>query len=124
MYSIILEWKSFPVSMKDIAVWAKMECGEHSSGMSANTKLEFHFTQEPSQLVKDKVQAMWDQLGEEVEATKLAHWAQQDRAVKYARDNIPYADFATLLPAERKMWMGAELSDPDKEAIAAKYPNV
>lgn len=123
-YNHTLEWKSFNVQLDDVEAWARMECGPDYCGMSANSKLELHFTEVPSQLILDKIQAMWDRVTEEEETAKIAHRAQVARAIAYAKENLPYADFASLLPAEKKLWMNSPLSPSDKEAIAAKYPNV
>lgn len=124
MYNINLEWKSFKVFLPDVSAWARMECGEHFCGISANSKLELHFTDKPSDLVEQKVISMWDQMSEALEASKLDSEAHKIKAQKYALDNLPYADFNSLIPAEKKLWMSQPLTESDRNALVAKYPNL
>lgn len=123
MYTKKLEWKSFKVYLPEIHAWAKMECGPEYAGMSANSVLELHFVEEPTQEILDKIEQKWDSLAEEAEAAKFDFDAKAERAIQAAKEAILIADFSQMTPAERKIWMNQPLSDDDKSALVAKYPN-
>jgi hypothetical protein len=53
------------VCLESMEVWLKANAGEHYCGNSADSQLTLWFMEEPSQEVKDAIQAKWDALDEE-----------------------------------------------------------
>jgi hypothetical protein len=79
-YTMDLEWKKeilsgegteespyvygdeFSVCMETMEAWFKANAGADYCGNSADSKLHLHFLEEPSQAIKDAIQAKWDSL--------------------------------------------------------------
>jgi hypothetical protein len=100
----------------------KANAGESYCGMSANSKVELHFTDEPSEEIKASVLAKWESLTEIEETAKVDHYNKLVAAEADAKAGIPLADILTLTTAEKKIFMGLPLTDEDRENILIKYP--
>lgn len=61
-YTKELEWKEHNVDLEALEVWAKVNCGEHYCGNSADSLLKLHFLEEPNQDVLDAINAIWEEL--------------------------------------------------------------
>lgn len=61
MYPIKLEWKEFNVDLKAIETWAKAQSND-CTGSSADYAFTLYFNNEPSDEIKDAIQAKWDGL--------------------------------------------------------------
>jgi hypothetical protein len=122
MFSIVKSWKSYRVHLGEFSAAVKVIAGENFKGMSADYALTMWFEEEPSEEIKTAIGAAWDALTEEGEAAKFKLDADRAAAVVAAKEALLTADFDTLIPAERKLWMNAALTAGDLDAILAKYP--
>lgn len=69
MYSMKLEWKEFNVSLASIDAFCKAQ-SEDYTGNSADSALTLWFENEPSEEIKEVIQAKWDSIeSDDVEAT-------------------------------------------------------
>lgn len=59
-YTMQLNWKEFNLNLGQINSKIKELAGDIYCGSSANSKLELHFLEEPSQSIKDSINAYWD----------------------------------------------------------------
>lgn len=64
MVTLELQWKQFSLSLPAVRAWIDANLTAECVGLSANNKLEVHFSEEPSQTDKDALQAYWDGLDE------------------------------------------------------------
>lgn len=124
MFDIKLDWKSFKVSMPDLELWLRGNAGLSYVGNSAGTDLKLHFSSEPNDQIKALIQQMWDSMDQATEADKISLYEQVKRVVAYAEQNLPYIDITTMIPAEKKLWMGQQLNLQDQLSLVTKYPNV
>lgn len=91
MYDLNLQWKSFNVSVAKIREWIDANITTECVGLSANSMLQIHFSEEPSQQEKDDIQAYWDLIDEESDeaveyqsAQQIIQAAAADKAAKIA----------------------------------------
>jgi hypothetical protein len=77
-HTIELEWKAFNICLETLETWLKANAGEHYCGNSADSKLSLHFMEEPSQEIKDAIQAKWDEIDESA-AEATAYKSLEDR---------------------------------------------
>ena len=122
MHSIVYSWKSYKVHLPVLEAWLKANTGEGYKGNSADASLTLWFEDEPSEEIKTAVDAQWDSLTEEGEAAKILLYENRNKAVDAARAALLTATFDSLIPAERKLWMNAALTDEDKDALLVKFP--
>lgn len=79
-YTIDLDWKKeilsgagteqdpyvygnyFNICMNDMETWFRANCGTDYCGNSSDSNLRLHFLEEPSQTIKDAIQAKWNSL--------------------------------------------------------------
>jgi hypothetical protein len=122
MFSIVKNWKEYRVYLGEFSAVVKDIAGENYKGMSADYKMTLWFEEEPSAENISAIDAAWEALTEEAEAAKFKLDADRAAAVAAAKEALLTADFADLIPAERKIWMNVALSDADRDAILAKYP--
>jgi len=122
MFSIIKQWKERRVHLPTFDAWLKANAGASYRGNSADTALTLWFEEEPSEEVKTAIDAEWELLTIESEDAKFHLDADRDAAVAVAKSALLVADFGSLIPAERKLWMNLPLTDSDKDTILAKYP--
>lgn len=61
MYTIQKEWKQFNISLVNLEVELKANYPQYV-GCSANSKLELHFSDEPSQEEKEQIDAFYESL--------------------------------------------------------------
>jgi len=122
MHSIAKNWHEFRVHLSSLNDWLLANAGEGYKGMSADSKITFWFEEEPTAEVVIAIDAYWDSLTEEGEAAKFALDAEREAAVLEARDALLTADLTTLTVAERKLFMNMPITDEDRDALLAKYP--
>ena len=122
MFSIVKNWKEYRVHLGEFSAAVKEIVGENYKGASADYALTLWFEEELSVEVMAAIDAAWDALTEEAEAAKFKLDADRAAAVAAAKEGLLTADFADLIPAERKLWMNSQLSEADLDAILAKYP--
>lgn len=65
MFTLDLPWKSFNVNLSDVSDWISTNVTTNVSGLSANSVLQIHFTEDPSQEEIDEIKAYWNLLTEE-----------------------------------------------------------
>jgi hypothetical protein len=123
LHEIKFEWKPFAVELSDFDRWLHANAPGYK-GMSADYTVHIYLDTAPSDDLKARLEQYWNSLTAEVEAAKIAHRDKLTHVVKYAKDNLPYIDMMAMSPAERKLFMGRELTLQDKEDLVAKYPNV
>lgn len=122
MFSIVKEWKSYEVHLPALEAWLKTNAGASYRGNSADAVFTLWFEDEPSEEIKLAIDSQWDALTEEGEVAKIHLAADREAAIAAARAALLTASFDSLIPAERKLWMGVALDETDKDAILAKYP--
>jgi hypothetical protein len=122
MFSIVKSWKSYRVHLGEFHAAVKDIAGESYKGASADYALTLWFEEQPGYEVEGAVAAEWEGLTEEGEAAKFKLDADREAAVAAAREALLTADFDSLIPAERKIWMNAPLTVEDKDALLVKYP--
>ena len=122
MFSIEKQWKEHLVDLPALVVWLKANVGTFYIGLSADLKLTLHFSEEPIQADKDAIDAHWDSLDESGEDTKIAEREDKDAAELDAKAALSGQNWDDLLPAERKMVLGQDLDDADRDALLTKYP--
>lgn len=122
MFSIVKSWKSYRVHLGEFSAAVKVLAGENYKGMSADYALTMWFEEEPSEEIKAAIDAAWEALTEEGEAAKFKLDADRAAAVAAAKEGLLTADFADLIPAERKLWMNAALTAEDLDALLLKFP--
>lgn len=62
MYSIQKQWKEFKLNLAKVEEKMKTIAGDKYVGNQAHSVLEFYFSEEPTQEVKDAVDAFYDGL--------------------------------------------------------------
>ena len=83
MFTLDLNWKTFNVSLPKIRAWVDANLEASCLGISANSKLQIHFEQEPTELDKNALQSYWNSLDEESEeATSYMSLEEQTQAKK------------------------------------------
>lgn len=122
MYSIIKSWKEYRTHLDKLNTVIKTIVGDNYKGNSADYVLTLWFDEEPTEEIKSAIDAAWDALTEEGEAAKFKLDADREAAVAAAKGALLTANFADLIPAERKVWMNAALSVDDLDALLLKYP--
>ena len=122
MHTIQYDWKEYNVNWKAIDTWLREDIASSYVGLSANSKLELHFEEEPSAETKAAIDAMWDAITEEAEAAKWTHSEALASAETDARESVLTADWNDMIPAERKIAMNRPLSESDRESLLTKYP--
>lgn len=123
MHTLEFSWTTFKVDLADLDMWLRSNAQGYC-GMSANSKCEMHFTAEPGHEILARCEQYWNALTIDQEATKIAQREHLEKVVKYATGNLPYVQMSTWSAAEIKIFMKQDLSLQDKDALAAKYPNV
>jgi len=123
-FSMEFNWKAFDVDLYDFSLFAQSNSDNKFAGMSADSKLTLWFTEMPSEQKIMSIQQHWESLSESAEAAKIEYRDKLERAAKHASDQLPYVDFASMIPAEKKIFMNRSLSRQDKEDLLVKYPNV
>lgn len=122
MFSVIKNWKEYRVHLGEFSAAVKVIGGENFKGCSADYVMTLWFEEEPSSEVTSEIDSRWDALTEEGEAAKFKLDADREAAVAAAKEALLTADFDGLIPAERKLWMNAELSAADRDALLVKFP--
>lgn len=122
MFSIVKEWKSYRVHLGEFHDAVKEIAGDNYKGASADYDLTLWFEEQPGYEVEGAVAAEWEGLTEEGEAAKFKLDADRAAAVVAAKEALLTADFDSLIPAERKLWMNVALSAADLDSILTKYP--
>lgn len=121
MFSVTKDWKEYRIHLGEFSTAIKVIANKSYIGCSADYRMTLWFNEEPSEEIKSQIDAIWDNLTEEGEAAKFKLDADRDAAVILAKESLLTADFADLIPAERKIWMGMTLMAEDKDALLQKY---
>ena len=122
--SMQFSWKTFPVDLPSIEQWLRSNAPSSYVGNSADeNQLVLWFNEIVSQDDKLAIEQHWNSLTEVSEAASIAHREAQDRAVKYATDNLAYKPLAQWVPAEIKIFIKQPLSSQDREDLLVLYPN-
>ena len=95
---------SYNVCLDTIAAYMRENAGEHFCGISANAKIEFHFSQEPSQSIKDLVVTYWNLITSESEeaANYCSHETKQE-AIDTLKAGLASKTWDEMSVAERKI---------------------
>lgn len=86
-YKMELGWKEFNLCLASVEAWMKANAGPDYCGNQAHRHLELWFLEEPSQEIKDAIQAHWDSLDEhsdEAVAYKSAYECKAEASAKKA----------------------------------------
>lgn len=107
MYSHKLQWKKFPVSILDVEVWIKANCGANYVGNSAAEDLTLWYTVEPTQEMKDALEVYWASLS--AESSEAANYVSV-QALRAACDalkaGLASKSWDSMSIAERKLVLG------------------
>jgi hypothetical protein len=122
-FDLNFSWPDFKVELSSLHSWLQSNAPGYI-GMSANSACQIHFSSEPSDNVKARVEQYWLSLNTYTEAEKLTAIAHTAKVVAFATQNLPYVDFAQMIVAEKKLWLGQALTPDDTAALAAKYPEI
>jgi hypothetical protein len=81
MITLDLNWKQFNVSLSKIREWVDANITTPCVGISANSKLQIHFEQEPEELDKNALLSYYEAIDEEsIEATSYQTREQEEAA--------------------------------------------
>lgn len=80
----ILEWKDHNVDLVAFEAWAKANCGESYCGSSSDVNLRMGFLEEPSQDIKDAIDAKWAALDDAEDAMCQSYQSAEARAAAKA----------------------------------------
>lgn len=128
MYSIQYEWKLdedgniWNIDLPSFEAWLRVNAGSLYSGNSADAKFTLWFTEEPSEDIKDLIDLQWASTAADEEIAKIKRTADKEKAVAEARLSVPSQNWDSLIAAERKIIMNQALTEADKTALLAKYP--
>jgi hypothetical protein len=121
MYNIELQWKEFSVDLELLYVWIKTQT-DKCLGVSANSKLELHFSEEPEQSVKDAIANKWNEMNEDApEVVNYRSAAQIKDIIEAAKLAMTTSAMNKWTAAERKLFMGMPLSKEDILALEDKH---
>jgi len=123
MFEIKIAWKPFKIHLAKAVTHLRSVAGSEYCGISANGEsLTVHFKSTPDRASVSRIQEYFDSLTDVSESEKFKQELNQNKAVALAKANVLLADISSLIPAERKLLMGAPLDSEDKASILAKYP--
>ena len=124
MYNLTYQWKPFRTHLPSLHALLQQNADVTKyCGMSADTKLTLHFNSdvvEVDAVIQKDIDDIWADLTEEGEAAKFKLDEDRANALASAKAGLLTADFSTLIPAERKIWMNAPLTNDDLDALIAK----
>jgi hypothetical protein len=108
VFTIQKEWKEFNISIPNLQTELKANYPQYV-GCSANSKLELHFSSEPSQEEKDTIDAYYESLdgSDYVSAEDLK--AQEDEleaAILVMKQAVISKTWANMSAVERKIVVG------------------
>jgi len=121
MYNIELQWKEFSVDLELLNDWIKTQT-DKCIGISANSKLELHFSEEPEQSVKDAIANKWNEMNED--APEVVNYRSNDQVkaiINAAKEAMTTSAMTKWTAAERKLFMGMQLSKEDILALEEKH---
>ncbi len=119
-HDIKYPWKSFKIHLPTLHQWMRSNAPKYV-GASAGAELTLHFSEEPKDVVKDRVQMYMDALTEEGEANNREWDDKRKQAKEMAEAAIPTMSWDSMVPAERKIVMGKTLVDDDLDALVKKH---
>ena len=119
-YDLAYGWKEFYIHLPSLHEWMKGNLPKYL-GASANNRLILHFSEEPSQTMKDRIEMYFNALQEANEAEKKDLDKKREEARKLALFAIPNAMWDSMIPAERKMVMGQQLTKDDLDELVKKH---
>jgi len=94
-FNMELQWKEHAVDLEAFCIWAKAQ-DANCCGTSADSKLTVHFTEEPSQEVKDAIDQKWEDMDDEEHEMCTSYQSNADRAAaKAAAKTAAIAALAT-----------------------------
>jgi hypothetical protein len=94
-----LDWKSFNVDMNTVEAWMKANAGDKYCGNCASAKLQLWFLEEPTQDVKDAINAHWEALDETSDEAKNYKTAEERKAEEAAASAAAKASAKSKLAA-------------------------
>ena len=110
MFTLSLQWKEFNLNLQSVKEWIDANLDAECVGLSAHSKLEAHFTDEPSEQDKSDLQAYWNGLTDQSDEATSYQTAEQ---IKAAAD----ADRAAKLASARTKLEGLGLTAEEVSAI-------
>jgi hypothetical protein len=119
MFNLIYPWKSFQINLNALAQYMHSHSNYH--GMSADSKLTLHFSEEPTQQTKDYIQMHFDAMTEENQTELYIADAARALAKSRAEANLANQSWDAMIPAERKIILRQELNTSDLDALVSKY---
>lgn len=123
MFNMKLEWKeSYNVDLPSFESWLRINYSSEYVGNSAGSSLRLYFSETLEQADQDAIQAEWDSLEEESEATKIQARLNRDAAVVEAKSGVLAKAWDDMSVAERKIVMSQDLNDSDRDSLLSDYP--
>lgn len=121
MYNLRVSWKNFKIWLPEMERWMKSNAQNYAGNSADQSGLILHFTQEPNQNTKDRIQMYFDATTEEGELSHKAWDDKREQCYAQARAAVPTLQWDAMIPSERKIVMGQQLSDDDKDRLIEKY---
>lgn len=114
MYKMVLSWKEFNVNLNAMEAWLRANTGDHflgTEGVGAGSRtheegLHLHFSEEPSQDVKDEIQSHWDGIE-----------ADSEQASSYKSDADLAAEKAVMKTSAKAKLTALGFSDAEIAAL-------
>lgn len=114
MATIVLSWKEFNLDLNAVETWLRANAGEAYTGSSGVGEgstthapgLHLNFSEDPSQEVKDAINAYWDSLE-----------ADSDEAAAYKSQEDRSADEAVVKAAARAKLLALGFNEDEAEAL-------
>lgn len=78
-HTMELSWKDHSVDLEAFEEWARENCGDQYCGNSADSSLKLHFLEEPSQEMKDAINAKWAELDDKEHEMCKSYMSQAER---------------------------------------------
>lgn len=119
-YDIKYPWKNFHIHLPTVHLWMKSNAPKYI-GMSASSELTIHFSEEPSQTTKDRIQMYMDSMTEKGQESEVAWDNKRQEARQMAFESIPTMSWDSMIPAERKIVMQQMLNNEDLDELIKKY---
>jgi hypothetical protein len=124
---MIFQWPSFLIDLPSLEVWLKFTFGESYISMRGTSTLSIRMSATMNEQQKVAIQSHLDSLTEASETTKRAlpsrlrgklgaikDLIQFEKAVK---NHIASKDISSLTLAEKKMFMGTELTNAEYDTL-------
>jgi len=110
MFEIKLEYKEYNVGIDKFWAWVKQQT-QLCCGISANSSIQIHFTEKPSDEIIATIQEKWNTLIE----TDFPYISQTQvkEAIEAIKQSLLTKDMATWTALDRKVFMNMEVTNTE-----------